>query len=240
MYQVQKSLCGLSKVHIVRGNEACDLDSAVCAVVYAFYLHQTQSESSIPVVPLLNLVEADYVLHTEVTYALQDCGITQELLIFRDQVNLTDLHESHRLVLTLVDHNAMSPEERSLEGAVCEVVDHHTRVKEFPPSVDVTLELVGSCCSLVAEKLLNDARFDVDPLVAHLLLGTILLDTVCLVDGKKKDVCQAERLEILLPGESRQETYEALLGARRQISAPNIPDVLWFQCYLHLMFSAKT
>ena len=86
-------------------------------------------------------MKADYVLHTEVVYALQASGVTQELLVFRDQVNLTDLHESHRLVLTLVDHNAMSPEERSLEGAVCEVIDHHTRVKEFPPRYKVLRSL---------------------------------------------------------------------------------------------------
>ena len=41
----------------------------------------------------------------------------------------------------------------------------------FHCSVDFTLELVGSCCTLVAEKLLNDVTFDLDPLVAHLLLG---------------------------------------------------------------------
>ena len=27
-------------VHVVLGNEACDLDSAVCAIAYAYYLHE--------------------------------------------------------------------------------------------------------------------------------------------------------------------------------------------------------
>ena len=34
----QESLSIPSEVHVVLGNEACDLDSAVSAVVYAYFL----------------------------------------------------------------------------------------------------------------------------------------------------------------------------------------------------------
>lgn len=82
---------------------------------------------------MLNIVQTAYALHTEVTYALQESGITEDLLIFRDQINLTDLHGNQQLVLTLVDHHTMSPGECLLEGAVCEVIDHRDQVKEFHP-----------------------------------------------------------------------------------------------------------
>ena len=46
-------------------------------------------------------------------------------------------------------------------------------------SVDVTMELVGSCCTLVAEKLLSGVTFDLDTKVAQLLLGTSLQFRSC-------------------------------------------------------------
>ena len=36
----QERLLDFPLVHVVLGNEACDLDSAVSAIVYAYYLHE--------------------------------------------------------------------------------------------------------------------------------------------------------------------------------------------------------
>ena len=93
---------------------------------------QTQSgPSKVAYVPVLNVVEADYALHTEVTFALQEIGVTENSLIFRDQIDMVGLHDNQQLTVTLVDHHTMSPGDCSLEGIVREVIDHRPQVKEF-------------------------------------------------------------------------------------------------------------
>ena len=93
---------------------------------------QTQSgPSKVTYVPVLNVVEADYALHTEVTFALQEIGVTENSLIFRDQIDMVGLHDTQQLTVTLVDHHTMSPCDCSLEGIVREVIDHRPQVKEF-------------------------------------------------------------------------------------------------------------
>ena len=93
---------------------------------------QTWSESSkAAYIPVLNIAQADYALHTEVTFALQGIGITEDSLVFRDQIDLVALRDNRQLTLTLVDHHTLSPGECSLEGAVREVIDHRPQVKEF-------------------------------------------------------------------------------------------------------------
>ena len=81
------------------------------------------------------------------------------------------------------------------------ISDHHVDTKTFEePCVAKTIELVGSCCTLVAEKIYNHAEdlFKEFP-VAELLLSAILLDTVnlktCARRTTVKDVEFAEDLE---------------------------------------------
>ena len=56
---------------IVLGNEACDLDSAVCALVFAHFLkHQNKHAASI-YMPVLNIAKEDFALKTEVVFFLK-------------------------------------------------------------------------------------------------------------------------------------------------------------------------
>ena len=50
----QKNISDEIKVTLVIGNEACDLDSAVSAIVYAYFLHSIKEKGQL-VFPLLNL-----------------------------------------------------------------------------------------------------------------------------------------------------------------------------------------
>ena len=71
----------------------------------------------------------------------------------------------------------------------------------------------------------------------HLVVetGTILLDTVCLSEaaGKTttKDTRLVERLEVIVPHHSRQDTYDRLLGARRQISGNHSLNAVYVDLY---------
>jgi inorganic pyrophosphatase/exopolyphosphatase len=68
------------------GNEACDLDSAISALVYAYLLHTEMTADTREVkavIPLLNILKKELPLKTEVTYYLQRNGIPLEHLIFQ-------------------------------------------------------------------------------------------------------------------------------------------------------------
>ncbi|XP_052785753.1 uncharacterized protein LOC128221254 [Mya arenaria] len=163
------------QIHVVIGNEACDLDSAVCALVYAYYLNQ---KSDNIVVPVLNIAASQFRLRTETTYFFSKLEIPTESLIFNDQLDLRILHKQGRLLLTLVDLNCLPSKDEYLEDCVVSVIDHHVRERAEKEGVTVKLDFVGSCSTLVAEELLDDPDFLLDKIVAELLYGTILVDTI--------------------------------------------------------------
>ena len=76
---------------------------------------------------MLNIPKEDYRLRTEVTYAFSKLNITEDMLVFRDSLDLMELNEAGKLALTLVDHNVLRGEEYVMESAVTEVIDHHQR-----------------------------------------------------------------------------------------------------------------
>lgn len=59
------------------------------------------------VLPLLNIRQSELVLRSDVVFLLGQIGLTPELLLFRDQLNLRALQRAGRLRLTLVDHNVL-------------------------------------------------------------------------------------------------------------------------------------
>lgn len=71
---------------VVLGNESCDLDSAVCALVYAQVLRESLGPSpngGTMVLPVLNIPQCDLPLKTEVMFYLAENDVPLDLLIFR-------------------------------------------------------------------------------------------------------------------------------------------------------------
>lgn len=188
---------------MVLGNEACDLDSMVCALVYAYFLHKTAAGPSpvVPVVPLLNIPQRDLVLRSDSVALLSKAGLSADLLLFRDQLDLRRLRRSG-LRLTLVDHNVLPDSDSDLEGAVVEVIDHHKL--ERSTSCPITVEPVGSCATLVTEKVLRGAPQLLDSVVGTLLYGTILVDCVDMSPAAGK--VTPKDSEVLLKLESTVQT----------------------------------
>ena len=89
--------------------------------------------------------------------------------------------------------------------------DHHKDLWPANLKVDKTIELVGSCSTLVAEKLLPLGVLDSQ--MTSLLLGTILLDTINLDPraGRTtdKDKAIVKRLQEMYPM-APDELYRAL------------------------------
>lgn len=206
--------CSVKGVTVVLGNEACDLDSGVSALVYANHLQAIHP--SLLVLPILNIVSQDFVLKTELMYCLGEVGIGQEDLIFRDTLDLEALGDELKVVL--VDHNVLADKDGALDDKVVEVIDHHAKERDGD---NVIIELVGSCATLVAEKIFKDTSTK-DETALDLLHKTILLDTVCLDPSARrvtpKDVKMIEAIENIIGQQDRKDIFDRIWEAKQQVN----------------------
>ncbi|KAH8024084.1 hypothetical protein HPB51_021429 [Rhipicephalus microplus] len=223
-----EKLDAFTKVHVVLGNEACDLDSAVASTVTAYLLHELQPVATLLVVPVLNIARKDVKLRTEITYFFEHVDIPLDTLVCRDEIDLKKLHSQSKLSLTLVDHNLLPKEDADLQPAVQEIIDHHRL--ETSHRCDKTVEMVGSCCTLVAEKVFHSKPDLLAPQVALLLYGTILLDTVCLSESARKttvkDLEMVSKLQALLPDLGKEEVFKPLCRAKSNVEGLTLDELL--------------
>ncbi|KAM6434492.1 exopolyphosphatase PRUNE1 isoform 2-T2 [Liasis olivaceus] len=229
-FQTEEAVQSQKEVHVVLGNEACDLDSMVSALALAYFLAETSPDSKAAFVPVLNIPRVDFPLRTESTFLLQQQRIPENLLIFRDEIDLAALHRAGLLSLTLVDHHVL-PRDAALESAVVEVVDHRPLERQRAPPCRVTAELVGSCTTLVTERILQGPVRTLNSQVAALLYGTILLDCVNMAAeaGKvtPKDTHYVSLLESMFPElQTRSLVFDALQRAKFDVSGLTTEQML--------------
>lgn len=198
---------------VVIGNVACDLDSGVSSLVLASHLAKSQE---FPVLPVMNILKQDFPLKTELVYVLEKEGIKEDNLVFRDSL---DLHSIKDLRLILVDHNILSDEDKDLDDMVVEVIDHH--VKETGHK-NATIEMVGSCSSLILRKILSENASFNDQICIRLILQTILLDTVKLDPSAKRatavDIEMVEQCERILGPQDRQKLFADVMKEKTRVS----------------------
>lgn len=216
---------------MVMGNEACDLDSTVSALALAYFLAQTSPAPKAAFVPVLNIPRADFALRTETTFLLRDRGIPAASLIFRDEIDLGGLHHAGLLSLTLVDHHVLPGADAALEEAVVEVLDHRPLERDRGPPCQVTVEPVGSCATLVTERILQGPPGVLDRTTAALLHGTILLDCINLSPAAGKvtprDVACVSLLEERFPElPARDAVFQALYAAKFDITGLTTEQML--------------
>lgn len=221
---------GNSGMHVVMGNEACDVDSMVSALTFAYFLSKTLEPGKV-VVPVLNIPRAEFPLRTDNTFLLKESGLAQDLLVFRDEIDLQALHQAKQLALTLVDHNVLPSRDVTLEEAVVEVIDHHLLERKPSPACPITLETVGSCTTLVTERITQKAPDLLDQQVAQLLYGTIVLDCVNMAPeaGKvtPKDSQYASLLETRFPNlPPRGALFQSLQNAKFDVSGLTTEQML--------------
>ncbi|GFY45277.1 exopolyphosphatase PRUNE1 [Trichonephila inaurata madagascariensis] len=211
-----------SKIQIVLGNESCDLDSAISSLVMAYFIFKVQKNADI-VVPVLNVKRKELAVRTEVVFFLEETSINISDVICIDEIDLKALHEKGKLSVVLVDHNTLSTEQSYLDSRVVQILDHHEidnpdKIKKLNSKI----EPVGSCCTLVADEILNSNPAIMDPQIAMLLYGTIVLDTICLNETAQrvteKDRKIVEKLETYLPGVSRNEVFDTLQKVKFDVS----------------------
>jgi exopolyphosphatase len=218
----------LGKFQVVMGNESADLDSMVSSVLFAFHLSR---RSQVPVIPLFNIPREDFELRLDAKYLFERVGIDVGNIAHLE--DLDDDRWNRVEGVRLVDHNVLADRQESIRDKVVEVIDHHENMHLFSDGVvPQVIELVGSCTSLVLERLEREqCEIIEDSGIAELALAVILLDTSNLNRGKKKfdelDVNWANRLTQIanlgeFSGNSLQEKrdsfYEILLRMRTDVS----------------------
>ncbi|OXB72331.1 UNVERIFIED_CONTAM: hypothetical protein H355_015630 [Colinus virginianus] len=238
---LQEHIQRRQEVHVVMGNEACDLDSTVSALALAFFLAETSAPPKAAFIPVLNIPRSDFALRTETTFLLRERGIPDSSLIFRDEIDLAGLHRAGLLSLTLVDHHVLpgaltvpvssASADAALEEAVVDVLDHRPLEREWAPSCQLTVELVGSCATLVTERIAQGPPGVLDRTTAALLHGTILLDSINLspAGGKvtPRDVACVSLLESRFPElPDHDSVYGALQAAKFDVSGLTTEQML--------------
>lgn len=129
-----------------------------------------------------------------------------------------------RLKLTLVDHHVLSPETEFLHLSVVEVIDHHPQDPAWLwPKQKVTLNKVGSCCTLVANEVVQRCPGLISIQVAMLLYGPIILDTACFSQAADRttelDLKMSMELETRgVDSTRREKLFQELLVARSDVS----------------------
>ena len=213
----------------VLGNEAADLDSMVSAVACGYLLSGLAPDDAPPFAPLVNTPRADFKLRTEAVFLFASLGLGPEHLSFVDDLDLGALQAGGGLELVLVDHNVPAASQAALAGAVTGIIDHHADEGAFKDLALRIIEPVGSAATLVAERLLGAGASRVEPGLAELLLGTILLDTVNLDPQAQratpKDVAVARQLESIC-GADRGRLFERLQSEKFNVSALDSADLL--------------
>ncbi|XP_039566096.1 exopolyphosphatase PRUNE1 isoform X2 [Passer montanus] len=219
------------EIHVVMGNEACDLDSTVSALALAYFLAQTTPAPKAAFVPVLNIPRADFALRTETAFLLRERGVPPAALLFRDEIDLAGLHHAGLLSLTLVDHHVLPGADAALEEAVVEVLDHRPLERARAPPCQVTVEPVGSCATLVTERILQGPPGVLDRTTAALLHGTILLDCINLSPAAGKvtprDVACVALLEERFPElPARDAVFGALQAAKFDVTGLTTEQML--------------
>eukprot|EP01018_Ginkgo_biloba_P031193 Gb_39420 [translate_table: standard] len=173
------------------------LGSIVSAITYAYYLKATARFDQLCTVPVINMKRADLHLHTEVEWLFESCCIDQSSLIFIDEINLSYYKRFGSLKLILVNDHKLSSNQECYKDTVVEIFNCKQVESTYPWANTVNIDQVGSCCTLVAEKIaLSMPTILAGHGLSRLLLAGILLDTANLTSPQctAKDKCMATLL----------------------------------------------
>ncbi|XP_025074962.1 exopolyphosphatase PRUNE1 [Pogonomyrmex barbatus] len=222
-------------VRVVLGNQTCDLDSAVCALVQGLleYINvKMRGLDNVAVIPVMNIPKKEFRIKTEVVYSLRSHDIPLDLLTFRDQIDLQNIQNdaNKKLELILVDHHTLMSEDIALKPSVITIIDHRPLDPAWSwPNVQLNIETVGSCATLVARNALRKNPDILDAQLSSLLRGPILVDTYNMSDEAGRttatdiDVVNALELSFMT---DRTETFKKIMHAKTDISELTLDELM--------------
>lgn len=136
-----------SKCILVMGNEACDLDSMISSLVYAYYKHLSSNEA-ILYIPFWQIKREDIELRQECIYLFQSLGLEEvlknvfcldDLPILFASVAKKDIF-ANVIGAILCDHNKITLEVSENINVVA-VIDHHVDTQAHPSASPYIIEV---------------------------------------------------------------------------------------------------
>lgn len=109
-------------IRIVMGNTSCDVDSAVGALVLAYYYSLKLNQQWVPVI---NCRRQDFYCNLEIVKHLANCQISQSDLYFYDEFREQFPDANMIEEMALIDHNILDFDQGDLGCKVRRVIDHH-------------------------------------------------------------------------------------------------------------------
>lgn len=70
-----------------------------------------------------------------------------------------------------MDHNILPNSDSFLDSSIVQIVDHHKQEHPFSENIDMLIETVGSCSTLISSLIFESAPDILDTISASLLLG---------------------------------------------------------------------
>ncbi|RZC33459.1 hypothetical protein BDFB_003723 [Asbolus verrucosus] len=182
----------------------------------------------------MNVYAKYFPLRTESCYILKKCGIDPNMLVFKDQVEYTNIL-NRNVETTIVDHHVLSQHDKILEKTVVQIFDHRpiNSVEICKnPILKKTIKIVGSCSTLITNEIISSKLPLLCRELSYLLYATIIYDTIGLDKdcGKTfdEDIAAAEHLEkILKPTQSRKELFEELWKIHNDTSNLSTKELLY-------------
>jgi inorganic pyrophosphatase/exopolyphosphatase len=224
-------------LRLVTGSPAADADCLGSSIGYAF-LQSLDAPAERLVAPWVPIPRMELALRPEVVLLARRAGLIERCLPCSEDFapellsagggREPALAAGPELVLVDSDGAWLPAEARR---RIVEVLDHHpgARRPEEAPAARMTVEAVGSACTLVTERLLARDPALVDPGLALLLLGPILLDTVLFDSTAERTTPRDRQAAARLAAIARvgeAELYVELLDARQGLPGLDSRDLL--------------
>ena len=166
------------------GNTSCDVDSAIGALVLAYYYQLKLGQQWVPVI---NCRRADFFCSLEIVTHLANCHISHSDLYFYDEFRAQFPDSESISEVALIDHNELDFEQRDMGSKVTRVIDHHHDSGAYADQiVEKQCRLIGSACSLVALMMKKEEAIFAEDLtrpkphsinLAYLLAAAVVLDS---------------------------------------------------------------
>ena len=217
-------------------NTACDLDSQVSALLWAYYMQTTNGDESKLFIPMFNIPAKELKLRKDAVHLFQ--SIDKSLidnLFFIDSVPLDQLvsltsnggddeekgneNASFKLKVHLMDHNKLSLSLDPILGPfVCFIIDHHKDEGQYLEQCGPNrhIAVCGSNVSLIMDYILSasadtdyDALSSLGPVFGALVNAVILLDTGAFSENLKKTTETDTKIFKLLEAFNVNKDYRA-------------------------------
>jgi inorganic pyrophosphatase/exopolyphosphatase len=172
------------KINICIGNVSCDMDSAIGAIILAYYMthkdHYFDDYGNYENfwIPVINCARKEIEARIDISFHLKTHGINPHKLVYIDDLDINYYSDNNLLKLAIIDHNKLDLSQEKWRNSVVFIVDHHVDMKDHPDAEKV-LQFCGSACSMAINLIFENKMEDeiLTSEICQFFVPAILIDT---------------------------------------------------------------